>query len=474
MNNPFKRLSSFYVSRNAENLFSLEGAVPLSKSLPIALQHLLAMFFGNLTPVLVLMGMVSHPDPAVLENAIRSACFIAGLATLLQLYPIARRIGSGLPAIAGLSFTFVGVMGIIASQYGLSTMFVSIIIAGFVIGLFGLLAKFWVRFIKSIVGTMVVIALGLYLIQVGAGQWFDTSNQALYSANSAGVLTYDLGLAWPYILCGGLALVSSMAFHLIAKGAWKNLYIFVGLAVGYIAALFFPGMIDWSYLSFHSFGDFLNVPMPVFVLMPFGAESFNFGAIGLALLIFLVSYSESIGSFQSLGGALNREVTSKELAGGLAANGFVSAVAGVFGTLPVAIYAQNVGVTTQTKAINRFATLPVAIALILVAFFPPIAKFLLTVPTCVIGGCMIYLFASILVIGFQMLSRLGWTTKNTIIAALSLGIGYGVTLLPELKTAGEGNQALQTTLQFFQNPTSNAFLLSLLLSYVIPEEKKKD
>ncbi|MCR4563002.1 MAG: hypothetical protein K5694_07370, partial [Bacilli bacterium] len=248
MKNPFARFFAFLRGGKTDNLFKLDGAVPLRNAIPFGLQHVLSMFVANIAPLLIVFAVAGSSGALpseVVENGIRSAIFIAGIGTIIQLYPLGP-VGSRLPIVVGLSFTFVGVLCSVAFTYGFSTMFISVIIGGIFIGILGLFAKYWRRFIKPVVSACVVLGIGLSLLIVGA-QEFTQYNTCV---NPQGV--YDFSIGWQYLVVATSALLSSILFNIFVPGVWKNINILVGLVVGYLVALCFPGMIDFSGLAFNS------------------------------------------------------------------------------------------------------------------------------------------------------------------------------------------------------------------------------
>ena len=101
---------------NISNIYKLDGRVPVFKALPFGLQHILAMFVSNLAPISIIAtaGGLSQNEVAVL---LQNAMFVAGIATLIQLYPI-WKVGAKLPIVMGVSFTFVTVLSTVAVNYG--------------------------------------------------------------------------------------------------------------------------------------------------------------------------------------------------------------------------------------------------------------------------------------------------------------------------------------------------------------------
>ena len=229
-------------------------------------------------------------------------------------------------------------------------------------------------------------------------------------------------------------------------------------------------MVDFSIFHFNSVTDFIDVPKPIFLLIPFTGECFNIGAIVSVFIIYMVASTECIGDVCSLTKAgLNREATEQEISGAVAADGFISALGGAFGSFPLTTFAQNVGIVSQTKVVNRFSILMGALLLFAASFFPPISTLLQTIPSCVVGGCTLILFTSILLIGMQMVSECGFGRRNVLIMGISIGLGYGITFVPEVTNVARDGSFLDSLKIVIQNPVPNMFFLSLLFSYILPK-----
>lgn len=487
MSKVLQRIKGFFASADVENSFRLDGAVPLRHAIPNGLQHVLAMFVGNVAPILIIFAFVaSKPGAGVtaeaINNGIRSAIFMAALGTLVQLYPLGGKIGAKLPLFVGASFTFLGVLTIIGYTYGLGTMFISIMIGGPVVFLLGFFAHKWVKAIKPIVCALVVIGLGLSLLSVGVKDFI--------GLDQPGVMVdgvFQFSAAWPYILVAFVTLVAGLLWQIFVKGTHANLSILVGLAVGFaVACCFIPynKMVDFSAFHFESVSDFINVPRPIFTVIPMKWSDFNIGAILIVLLIYIVSTVESIGSLNSLtASAFGREPTPQEVRGMVTAMGISGSLCGFFGCSPNALYAQNVGIVSQTRVTNRYCMLTGVIILVLASLFTPIATLFQCVPDCVLAGTMISLFGSIAVIGMQMLAQAGFSKKNVLIASISICLGFGLTVITEYVNSVGAYEyaALNYLVALTSSPVANMFVLSFILSYVIPEsfndppkEKKTD
>lgn len=290
------------------NIYSLNGRVPIMKAIPFGLQHILAMFVANIAPILI-VGAASGLDSTELAALIQSAMMIAGIGTLIQLFPL-WRIGSGLPIVMGISFTFVSICCYIGAVYGYGAVMGAVLIGGIIEGLLGLFARYWMKLITPVIAATVVTAIGFSLLSVGSTSFGGGSGSA------------DFGSAKNWIL-GSITLVCCIGFNILAKSYFKQLSVLFGLVVGYIVAIFMR-MVDFSSLS----GTGI-IAFPHF--MPFKPE-FRLDAIFSVVLIFLVSATETIGDTTALAASgLKRDVTQKEISGSLACDGFVSSVSALFG-----------------------------------------------------------------------------------------------------------------------------------------------
>lgn len=425
-----------------DNIYTLDGKVPMLKAIPFGLQHILAMFVANIAPIIIVAGAcgLGSKDTAMV---IQSAMLIAGIGTLVQLFPV-WRIGSGLPIVMGISFTFASIACVIGGQYGYGGIMGAVLVGGIVEGILGLFAKYWMKLITPIVAATVVTSIGFSLLSVGADSFGGGSSSA------------DFGSATNWIL-GTVTLVCCIVFNIFAKSYYKQLSVLFGLVVGYILAAIM-GVVDFS--------DVLSsgiIALPH--ILPFKME-FHLNAIIAFVLIFLVSATETIGDTSALASSgLNRDVTAKETSGSIACDGFVSALSSVFGCMPITSFSQNVGLVAMTKVVNRYAIATGAIIMIIAGIFPIVGAFLATLPSAVLGGCTIMMFGTIVVSGLQMIGKCGYTQRNITIAALSLSIGLGFTQLPDLFAIFPS--LVQSV--FAENCVAVVFLTSIILNLILPK-----
>ena len=428
------------------NIYRLEGRVPIGKAIPFGLQHILAMFVSNLAPITIIAG-AAQPALSQAQVAIllQNAMFVAGIATLIQLYPI-WRIGSKLPVVMGVSFTFVTVLCTVAANYGYPAVIGAVLVGGLFEGTLGLLAKYWRKIITPVVAASVVTAIGFSLFTVGARSF-------------GGGYAEDFGSV-ENLAIGTITLVTCLLWNIFAKGYLKQLSVLAGLVVGYVISIF-AGKVD---LSLIMSGGLISLPH----LLPFTPE-FHPGAILSACIIFLVSAAETIGDTSALvSGGLNREITGKEISGSLACDGYASAISGLFGCPPVTSFSQNVGLVAMTHVVNRFTIMTGAACMILAGLLPPVGNFFASLPECVLGGCTIMMFGSILTSGVQMIAKCGFSQRNVTIISLSLAIGIGFTTASESGIWSIFTQLVQSV--FSANVVAVVFVVSIILSLVLPKD----
>ena len=431
--------------KSIDNIYKLDGKVPVGKAIPFGLQHILAMFVANIAPILIVAGACGL-SAAQTTNLVQCAMMIAGVGSLIQLFPL-WKIGSGLPIVMGISFTFVSIFCVIGPEYGYGSVVGAILVGGLVEGTLGLFAKYWRKIVSPIVAASVVTSIGFSLLSVGATSFGGGSGSP------------DFG-SWKNLLLGFITLLACLLFQIFAKSYFKQLSVLFGLVVGYIVAACM-GIVDFSALK-----ECGVIAIPRF--MPFTPE-FHVGPIVTVILIFLVSATETIGDTSALAAsALNRDVTDKEITGSIACDGYISSLSALFGCLPITSFSQNVGLIAMTKVINRFTIATGAGIMILAGLFPIFGALLNTLPEAVLGGCTIIMFGNIVLSGLQMISNCGFSQRNITIAALSLSVGIGFTQVPEIFSIFP--DVVQNV--FADNCVATVFLIAIIANLVLPKEKE--
>lgn len=428
------------------SIYELDGRVPVLKAIPFGLQHVLAMFVANITPIIILANVVGI-GTATSSALVQNCMIIAGIGTLVQLYPI-WRIGSRLPIVMGISFTFLSLAIAIATTQGMGTLMGAVIVGGLVEGCLGLFPNKWTKLIPHVVAATVVTAIGFSLLPIGANSFAGGQGAA------------DFGSVTNWII-GSVTLLACLVTQVFARGFLRSLSVLVGLAVGYVLSVCM-GAVDFSALN-----QVDVVALPSF--MPFTPE-FHLDAILAIVCVYLVSATETIGDTSAIcSGALGRNVQNREMGSSVACDGFVSSVAGLFGCTPITSFSQNVGLATMSKVINR-STIAIGAAIMIIGgLFPAVGTILTTIPQPVLGGCTIMMFGSILFAGFGMLAKSGFSQRNMIIVSLSLSVGLGFTQATGLFAIFP--KIVQTV--FAENCVAVVFLLAVLLNLILPKEKEK-
>ena len=428
----------------ASALGDFYAKISIAQGFPYGLQHVLAMFVANLAPIFIVAaaaGMDASQSAALIQNAL----LMAGLGTMVQLFPL-WRVGGALPIVTGISFTYVSAVVAIVAAQGYNVAVGGIIVGGLIEGALGLTVRYWRRFVPPIVSAVVVTSIGFSLLSVGAESF------------GGGSGAEDFG-SWQNLLLATISLVSCLAFQCLAKGTKKQLSVLFGLVVGYVVALVL-GKVDLS-----AFSGLAPVSIPQF--MPFAPE-FDLGAIISLGLLYLVSSVEVMGNTTALTKVgFDRTPTDREMSGAITADGVVSSVAGLFGCLPITSFAQNVGLVAMTRVVNRRVIACGGAILILAAFVPAVAAVFNSLPEAVLGGCTVMMFGNIVLSGAQMIAEAGFTQRNITIAALALSAGIGFTQVQGIFVAFP--PIVQSI--FGSNCIAIAVVVAVVANFLLPHEE---
>lgn len=396
-------------SKQKSLLFKFEGKPTLKEIVPLGLQHVVAMIIGCVTPAIIVAG-VSGLNPQDKILLVQSSLFFAGIATLIQLFPIFRGIGSRLPIIMGVSFAYVPTLTAIAGEFSISTIFGAQIVGGIVAIIFGIFVKKLVKLFPLIVTGTVIFSIGLSLYSVAIN----------YVAGGVGNLTFGSPKNW---LVAFVTLGVVIYLNYFTNGKLKLASILVGIIVGYVVALFL-GMVSFTDVQAAGW-----IQTPKF--MHFGM-SFNATAIISMVIMHIVNSVQAIGDMSATtGGAMNRVPTDKELSGGVIGNGISSIMGSFFGCMPTATFSQNVGIVTMNKVISRSVFTFASVVIIISGLVPKFASILTSIPQCVLGGATISVFAAITMTGVKMISSTKLTARNTAIVGLSIALGVGIVQVPD-------------------------------------------
>lgn len=430
---------------DTELLFQREGKPSAKLFVPMALQHVVAAIVGIITPAMI-VGSACNLPADERSLLIQSAMLFSGIVTLLQAHPLFGRIGSGLPVITGASFAFVPVLNSIGGTYGIAAIIGAQFVGGFVSMAFAVFLKQLKKLFPPVVTGTVVFCIGLSLYSVAVG----------YMAGGTGSANFGSAQNWIVALA---TLALCVFFGNFTTGVTKLGSILFGMIGGYALALVM-GMV-----SFDSVGGAAWIALPRF--LPFGIE-FQPDAIVSLGSIFVIAAVEMIGDFSAVSnGTLNREPTLQEIRGGILCEGIASTLGAVFGGLPTATFAQNVGIATTTKVVNKRVFACAAGILIVCGLVPKFAAVLDTIPMCVIGGATITVFGSITMTGIRILTKGGLTNRKATIAGLSVALGMGINMVSG-SLAGPGMPAWVTNL-FGGSAIVVTALMAIVLNLILPD-----
>ncbi len=447
--------------RGRDLLFQFTGRPPLGTSVSLALQHLVAMIVGCVTPPIIIAGAVglSQADRVLL---IQASLVMSAVCTLLQLFPIGRYFGSGLPVILGVSFAYVPSMQAIASSGGgVAAIAGAMIVGGVVAIIVGIFVKkIRLLFPPVITGTVVfTIGLSLYptAINYMAGGTANTA-EAIAASGASESLIYG---SWQNWLVAALTLIAVIVLNHFAKGLCKLASILIGMLFGYVVAAVFFNMV-----SFSSVGEAAWFSLPQF--MHFGVTFDPASCIAIGLL-FAINSIQAIGDFTATTvGGMDRDPTDRELQGGIIAYGASNILTALFGGLPTATYSQNVGIVTTNKVINRTVFSLTGVFLLLAGVSPKFAAILTTIPQCVLGGATVTVFSTIAMTGMKLIASQELSARSTTIVGLSAALGVGIS-----QAAGSLSQFPDSfTMIFGKSPVVVATIMAVLLNLVLPREKK--
>lgn len=454
--------------------YDFYGKLSLKKAIPLGMQHVLAMFVGNLTPIILITGacgLGADTEFADLQVALlQNAMLIAGIVTLIQLFAIGP-VGGKVPIIMGTSSGFIGVCNSVASVMGggilaYGAIMGASLIGGLFEGVLGLMLKPLRKFFPPVVTGAVVLSIGLSLISVGVNSF------------GGGSSAKDFG-SMENLMLGAIVLIVIVALKHGTKGMTSASSILIGIIVGYIVAGIMAAVLPTTgidaegveytkawVLNWQKVADasWFAVPkiLPVKLV-------FDLRAILPILIMFIVTAVETVGDISGvMVGGMDREATDTELSGGVICDGLGSSLAALFGVLPNTSFSQNVGLVTMTKIVNRFALTTGAVFLVLCGLFPKLAALISIMPQSVLGGAAVMMFSSIVVSGIQLITKEKMTPRSITIVSVALGLGYGL---------GANSGVLVGLPQYVQlifggSGIVPAAIVAIVLNIILPKEKE--
>ena len=427
------------LTQNNAELLKFDGKPSWGAAFPQAMQHVLAMLIGNITPPMLIAGTcgLSAEEKIMLTQA---AMIIGGITTLLQLFPVFG-FGMKMPNVMGVAFAYMPILTIIGQQYGIAAIFGSQLVAGFVSIFVGMFIGKIRKFFPPIVSGTVVMSIGLSLYKtaisyIGGGS----------AAQANG--TFGSGKFWFLAI---LTLIVTLACNFFGKGLVKASGMLIGIVVGYAASLLVGGVV--SFADFEA-ASWFALPRPFY----FGME-FHLDAIVMMILMYMVQAVQTIGDVSSTAmGGFGRQATDQELGGAIKGQAICGMIGSVIGGLPTDPYSQNVGLICTTKVVARRVFSMVGVIMLLAGIFPKFSGLMATIPQPVLGGATVTVFAAITMSGIQLLNEQPLNYRNRMIVGIALAIGLGIDAAPDI---------LQFVPQLLRNIFGSSLVVSFLIVFVL-------
>lgn len=434
-----------------QSIYQFRGSIPPPGQLiPLGLQHVVAAVVGVITPAIIISG-VCGLDDAQKTLLIQASLVMTAIATLLQLFPIFQKIGSGLPVIMGTSFAYVPTLTAIGGEFNFSTILGAEIVGGLVAVVFGIFVKQIRKLFPPVVTGTVIFTIGLSLYPTAVR----------YMAGGSGAANFGSVKCWAVAL---ITFAVVVVLNNFTTGILKQGSLLFGMIVGYVVSL------PLGLVSFDGVGGAGWFALPK--LMPFEITFVPAACVSLAI-VYVVNAVQTIGDLSSTTmGGMDRLPTDEELSGGIIAQGLSSVLGAFVGGLPTASYSQNVGIVTLNRVVNRAVFALAAAVLLAAGFVPKFSALLTTIPQSVIGGATLSVFATITMTGIHMITQEGFTSRKRTVVGLSVALGVGITQVAGC-LQGEGFPSWVNTV-FGSSSVVVAAIMAIILNLTLPREEQKD
>ncbi|MDN3474863.1 nucleobase:cation symporter-2 family protein [Pseudoalteromonas sp. APC 3355] len=447
---------SINTSSSDDIIYAVDDKPGLTESFFAALQHVLASFVGIITPTLIIGGVLGLA--AEIPYLISMALFVSGVGTVIQ----ARRVGpvgSGLICVQGTSFAFLGTIlatGFTVKATGgnndevLATIFAVCFLAAFVEVFISFFISKLGKIIKPVVTGVVITTIGIYLIKVGmtdigGGQWLLTNMPEKFASTSN--------------LIVGFSVVALVVLLNASKNQWVRLTaVVVAMILGWLLA-FVLGIANFKLGEF----DLIAIPLP----FKYGFNV-DFGALIAFGFLYLITAIESTGDITANCAVSKLPVRGPSylarIRGGILGDGVNSMIAALFNTFPNTTFSQNNGVIQLTGVASRYIGLWIGSILIILGLFPVIGAVLQNIPKPVLGGATLVMFGTVAAAGVKILASEKINRRSLLIIAVSLGLGLGVSFVPELFA-----NAPKLVTAIFGSAVTVSGITAIIMTLVLPE-----
>lgn len=377
----------------------------------LGLQHVLVMYAGTVTVPLILAAVLklSSSETITLINA----CLLtSGLATLLQAIGIGR-FGSRLPLIQGCSFIVLAPMLMIGQQYGIATIFGSVIACGLFTLLMAPIFSRLVRFFPPLVIGCVIALIGISLMPAAA-IWL------------GGGIPDAPDFAQPRnLLLGFATLVVTLLFYCNTRGVMRNFSILFGLLIGTLGAW----LCGLSHFDAVTQASWVGFSLP----FAFGMPQFSLAPIVVLCLSMLIVMTETTGNILLIDKLIGQPTTSRRLADAIRADGLSTLVGGCLNSFPYNAFSQNAGLLMLTRVTSRSVLIAAGLILVALGLFPKLGAIVAIIPSPVLGGVAVLMFGMTLAAGVRELKAVDFNDeKNVLIVSVSIAVGVLPVAFPAL------------------------------------------
>ena len=431
------------------SVYELNGRPSFAQAFPLGFQQLLAMFVGNIVPMILVAGAAGlSPEQSTL--LLQCSILGAGVATLLQVCPIMLgknlQFGSGLPVMMGLTYTFLPICISVSVNYGLGVLFGAQLVGGLISIAIGMALPKIRRFFPPIVTGTIITSIGISCFPIAAYNF------------AGGQGDPSMGMPYNFII-GTLVVIAIVMVNAFGKGLISAAAVLIGMVFGYIVAAV-CGYVDFSPIAEAAW---FAVPRP----LAFGALEFRPDFVAVFILLFFINAVEMTGDFTvSATGGLSRQPYNKELRGGIIANGVACIFSSFFNCFATGTYSQCSGIVALTKVCNRWVFRCAGATLVVAAFCPKLAAVLSTIPNCVIGGATMVVFSMICMSGMSLVAQSRFTSRSMLVCGPALALGLGISF------AKDTLSGLGTYIQMFFGESSIILVagIAIILNLLLPKD----
>lgn len=427
-------------------LYKVEDRPPLGAGIVLALQHMLAAM-GAIVAVPLVVGSAIGLTTGEMVILVNAALMVSGIVTIIQCKGVGP-VGIRLPVVMGTSFTFVAISISIGLESGVSAIFGAALVGSFVMIIGSRFMPQIRKLFPPVVSGTVVVLIGLTILPV-AVDWFAG---AYVGQEEYGQLSN--------LMLGSLVLLVVIVLSQFGKGIVAAAAIVLGMLVGYLVAIGL-GVVDFSPIQE---AEFFSLPE----ILPFGISFTISGIIGMSIA-YLVTIMESTGDFLALSDATHTKLTGDKLSKGILCDGLGSALASTLGTTPFSSFSQNVGIVSITGVASRHVVALTGLIMLFAGLFPKIGALVVTIPSPVLGGAGIVMFAMIISSGIGILSKINFTKRNMLIIAVGVATGMAVTMRPDIL-----NYLPDSVKVVFGSGITAGSLVALLLNIVLRVSKSDE